>query len=142
MNKSVLIVDDSATLRASVHFTLSEKGYEVFQAENGQQGLQLLAELSGKGGEIGMIITDVNMPVMDGIETLRGLKRIDPDCVVVMLTSLANRQTIDDAAKNGASNYIRKDAPFEEIGRALAETIDTCFGSEPPEAGAPPAPFP
>jgi len=75
---------------------------------------------------------------MDGIDTLRGLKKINPDCVVVMLTSLANRQTIDEAVKNGASNYIRKDAPFEEIGRALAETIDTCFEPEAPDPGAAP----
>ena len=66
---------------------------------------------------------DVNMPLMDGIETLRELKKINPDCVVVMLTSLANRQTIDEAVANGAANYIRKDAPLEEIGRALAETM-------------------
>jgi DNA-binding NarL/FixJ family response regulator len=76
---------------------------------------------------------DVNMPVMDGIETLRALKQIDPDCVVVMLTSLANRQTIDEAVALGAANYIRKDAPPEEIGRALNDTIDNCFESGDPD---------
>ncbi len=70
---------------------------------------------------------------MDGIETLRALKGIDPDCVVVMLTSLANRQTIDEAVALGAANYIRKDAPPEEIGRALSETIDNCFEPEESE---------
>jgi DNA-binding NarL/FixJ family response regulator len=80
---------------------------------------------------------DVNMPVMDGIETLRNLKQADPSAVVVMLTSLANRQTIDEAVALGAANYIRKDAPPEDIGRALAETIDACF-----ESGDEPAPAP
>jgi DNA-binding NarL/FixJ family response regulator len=75
---------------------------------------------------------------MDGLETLRALKAIDPDCVVVMLTSLANRQTIDEAVALGAANYIRKDAPPEDIGRALAETIDTCFEQDEPDAGSPP----
>jgi two-component system chemotaxis response regulator CheY len=46
-----------------------------------------------------------------------------------MLTSLANRQTIDEAVALGAANYIRKDAPPEEIGRALNDTIDNCFES-------------
>jgi two-component system chemotaxis response regulator CheY len=81
---------------------------------------------------------DVNMPVMDGIETLRALKALNPDCVVVMLTSLANRQTIDDAAALGAANYIRKDAPPEDIGRALSDTIDSCFEFDDSEAGTPP----
>ena len=61
---------------------------------------------------------------------------INPDCVVVMLTSLANRQTIDDAVALGAANYIRKDAPPEEIGRALADTIDNCFEPDDPDAGS------
>jgi DNA-binding NarL/FixJ family response regulator len=76
------------------------------------------------------------MPVMDGIETLRALKKADPNAVVVMLTSLANRQTIDEAVALGAANYIRKDAPPEDIGRALAETIEASFeqGDEPPAA--------
>jgi len=82
-----------------------------------------------------LVLLDVNMPQMDGLETLRALKALDPDCVVVMLTSLANRQTIDEAAALGAANYIRKDAPPEEIGRALADTIDTCFVQDEPEAG-------
>ena len=50
-----------------------------------------------------------------------------------MLTSLANRQTIDEAVALGAANYIRKDSPPEDIGRALAETIEACFETE--EAG-------
>jgi len=78
------------------------------------------------------------MPVMDGLETLRALKAVNPDCVVIMLTSLANRQTIDQAAALGAANYIRKDAPSEEIGRALSETIEACFEAEEPEGSAPP----
>jgi len=64
------------------------------------------------------------MPHMDGIQTLRKLKEIDPDCVVIMLTSLANRETVERALELGAVNYIRKDTPKEEIAKSLAETID------------------
>jgi DNA-binding NarL/FixJ family response regulator len=76
---------------------------------------------------------------MDGLETLRALKALNPDCVVIMLTSLANRQTIDQAAELGAANYIRKDAPPEEIGRALSDTIESCFEPDETEGGAPSA---
>ena len=60
---------------------------------------------------------DVSMPRMDGIEALKALKAFDPNCAVIMLTSLANRETIDQALEAGALNYIRKDTPKEEIAR-------------------------
>lgn len=131
---SILLVDDEAHIRKFISLLLRHLGVKrIFEAKNGTEALEVYQREKAD-----LILLDVNMPVMDGIDTLRGLKKINPDCVVVMLTSLANRQTIDEAVKNGASNYIRKDAPFEEIGRALAETIDTCFEPEAPDPGATP----
>ena len=130
----ILAVDDSASMRGMVAFTLRSAGYEVSEAENGQLALD-----AARDARFDLVLADVNMPVMDGIETLRALKAINPNCVVVMLTSLANRQTIDEAVALGAANYIRKDAPPEEIGRALADTIDSCFESEEPVEEEPPA---
>ncbi len=133
---SILLVDDEAHIRKFISLLLRHLGVKrIFEAKNGTEALEVYQREKAD-----LILLDVNMPVMDGIDTLRGLKKINPDCVVVMLTSLANRQTIDEAVKNGASNYIRKDAPFEEIGRALAETIDTCFEPDAPDPGAPPPP--
>jgi len=105
----------------------------IFEAHNGASALEVY-----KVERPDLVMLDVNMPQMDGLETLRALKAMDPDCVVVMLTSLANRQTIDQAVALGAANYIRKDAPPEDIGRALADTIDTCFESGEPDSGAAP----
>jgi DNA-binding NarL/FixJ family response regulator len=67
------------------------------------------------------------MPKLGGLETLRALKAINPDCVVVMLTSLATRQVIEEAAELGATNYIRKDTPKDEILKTLRETIEKSF---------------
>lgn len=75
MSKNVLIVDDSATLRASVKFTLSEAGYSVQEAVNGKDGLQKLQELQTKGDQVSLIISDINMPEMDGISFIREVKR-------------------------------------------------------------------
>lgn len=131
---SILLVDDEAHIRKFISLLLRHLGVKrILEASNGSEALEVYEKEKAD-----LILLDVNMPMMDGIETLQGLKRINPNCVVVMLTSLANRQTIDEAVKHGASNYIRKDAPFEEIGRALAETIDTCFESDVPDTGAPP----
>jgi len=129
---SILLVDDEAHIRKFMSLLLRHLGVaRIFEAPNGQAALEVF-----KREKPDLVMLDVNMPQMDGIETLRALKQLDPDCIVVMLTSLANRQTIDQAAALGAANYIRKDAPPEEIGRALAETIDNCFEQEEPEEGA------
>ena len=74
MADRILIVDDSATLRAPVDYTLSEAGYEVVQASNGKEALELLASYGGKNDKISMIITDINMPLMDGIDFIRKVK--------------------------------------------------------------------
>ncbi len=132
---SILLVDDEAHIRKFISLLLRHLGVgRIFEAANGSLALDVYRKESPD-----LVMLDVNMPVMDGIETLRALKAINPDCVVVMLTSLANRQTIDEAVALGAANYIRKDAPPEQIGRALSETIDNCFESEDSEGDAPPA---
>jgi CheY-like chemotaxis protein len=132
---SILLVDDEAHIRKFISLLLRHLGVSrIMEAPNGSEALEVYKRESPD-----LVMLDVNMPIMDGIETLRALKALNPDCVVVMLTSLANRQTIDEAVALGAANYIRKDAPPEEIGRALADTIDNCFESEEPEEEAPPA---
>jgi CheY-like chemotaxis protein len=132
---SILLVDDEAHIRKFISLLLRHLGVSrIFEAPNGSVALEVY-----KKENPDLVMLDVNMPVMDGIETLRALKGINPDCVVVMLTSLANRQTIDEAVALGAANYIRKDAPPEEIGRALSDTIDNCFEPDDSDAGSPQA---
>jgi two-component system chemotaxis response regulator CheY len=74
MKKNILIVDDSPTLRASVNFVLSGGGYNVLQADNGETGLQKLNESREKGLRIHLIISDINMPKMNGLEFLKAVK--------------------------------------------------------------------
>jgi two-component system chemotaxis response regulator CheY len=123
---SIMLVDDEAHIRKFISLLLRHLGItRIFEAHNGVEAIEVYKRESPD-----LVMLDVNMPVMDGIETLRALKQLNPDCVVVMLTSLANRQTIDEAAALGAANYIRKDAPPEDIGRALSDTIDACFEAD------------
>ena len=76
------------------------------------------------------MLLDVNMPVLDGLEALRRIREFDPDSVVIMLTSLTTRVAVETALELGASNYIRKDTPREEISTALVETVRACFEDE------------
>jgi len=114
MGKNILIVDDSPTLRASVRFALSETGYSIHQAENGKLGLQKLAEIHTAGDRIHLIITDVNMPEMNGLEFLRQLKdensrfRFIP--VVVLITE--REETLKQKGREyGAAGWMTK--PFK-----------------------------
>lgn len=123
---TILLIDDEAHIRKYVGLILRGLGNPtIIEATNGQEGVAAYQRENPD-----LVLLDVNMPVMDGIETLTALKQVDPDCIVVMLTSLANRQTIEQASELGATNYIRKDASREEITQTLTEVIESCFETE------------
>ncbi len=119
----ILLVDDEPHIRKYVSLILKQLGSPIIvEAGNGEEAIAAYQR-----EDPDLVLMDVNMPKMDGIETLKHLKEIDPNCVVIMLTSLANRETIEQALELGAANYIRKDTPKEEIAKSLSETIDACF---------------
>lgn len=125
-NGMILLVDDEPHIRKYVGLILKQIGQPVIiEAGNGQEGVAAYQRDNPD-----LVLLDVNMPIMDGIETLKKLKEVDPNCVVIMLTSLANRSTVEQALELGAANYIRKDTPKEEIAKSLSETIDACFEVE------------
>jgi two-component system, chemotaxis family, chemotaxis protein CheY len=116
----ILLVDDEAHIRKYVGLILKQLGTPVVsEAGNGQEAI-----VEFEKNKPDFVLLDVNMPHLDGIETLRKLKQLDPNCVVIMLTSLANRETVERALDLGAANYIRKDTPKEEIAKALEEIIE------------------
>jgi YesN/AraC family two-component response regulator len=115
----ILLVDDEAHIRKFVSLILKQIGQPVIrEAVNGEDALAAYHEEKPD-----LVLLDVNMPRMDGMETLRKLKEVDPDCVVIMLTSLANRESVERALELGAANYIRKDTPKDEIAQALTDII-------------------
>lgn len=122
----ILLVDDEAHVRKFVGLIARTLGNPtLIEAANGADAVEIY-----RREQPDLVLLDVNMPILDGIATLRELKKIDPDAVVVMLTSLANRQTVEEALELGASNYLRKDTPKDEIVQHLRETIHAIFGSE------------
>jgi two-component system chemotaxis response regulator CheY len=120
---TVLLVDDEPHIRKFVSLILKQLGTPVvLEAANGEQALEVYRRENPD-----LVLMDVSMPRMDGIETLKALKVIDPNCAVIMLTSIVNRDTIEQAVEAGALNYIRKDIPKDEIAKALRETIEANF---------------
>lgn len=119
----ILLVDDEPHIRKFVSLILKQLGHPIIvEAGNGEEAIAVYQR-----DDPDLVLMDVSMPRMDGIETLKALKAIDPDCAVIMLTSLANRETIEQALEAGALNYIRKDTPKDEIAKALEETIGAAF---------------
>ena len=85
-----------------------------------------------------LVLLDVSMPALDGVQALERIRQADPDAVVIMLTSLTNRQTIEECLRLGAVGYLRKDLPHPELLAELQRLIDENF--EDSEANPPPAP--
>jgi two-component system chemotaxis response regulator CheY len=120
---SILLVDDEAHIRKFIGLVLRQiQAATIFEASNGEEALALYAQHRPD-----LILLDVNMPKLGGLETLRGLKALNPECVVVMLTSLATRQIIEESADLGAANYLRKDTPKDFVLQSLRETIEANF---------------
>jgi YesN/AraC family two-component response regulator len=122
----ILLVDDEAHIRKYLGLILKTLGQPVLiEAANGEEAVAAFQR-----DKPDLVLLDVNMPILDGLGALAQLQALDPQCVVVMLTSLSNRETVETALTLGAVDYIRKDTPKEEIARALAETLTARFGSE------------
>jgi two-component system, chemotaxis family, chemotaxis protein CheY len=122
-NGSVLVADDELHIRKFVGMILMQLGIKtILEAGNGEEAIAIFQKLKPK-----VVLLDVNMPFVNGLEALKKIKEIDPGCVAIMLTSLTTAETVDEALALGAAGYILKDAQKEEIASDLAETIDACF---------------
>jgi two-component system NtrC family response regulator len=110
MKPSILIVDDEKNTRDGLKWSLEDAGYACAVAENGQQALALLADR-----DFDLVITDLKMPGIDGMELLRRLKRDDPDVEVIMLTAHGTIETAVEAMEQGAAHYQTKPVDLKEL---------------------------
>lgn len=109
MGKKIMVVDDSSSIRALIATTLQGEGYEVLEAEDGQDALANLDGLK----QVDMMITDLNMPRVDGINLIQQFRKI-PGCrfiPVVMLTTESQEEKRREGKAAGASAWLTK--PFK-----------------------------
>jgi len=99
----VLVVDDERSMRELLSIVLRRDGYEVLIAEDGATGLELL-----KRERVDILITDLRMPQMNGVDLLREAKRIAPDIVSIVMTAFATTETAVEALRLGAADYVTK----------------------------------
>ncbi|HDZ62467.1 MAG TPA: response regulator [Nitrospirae bacterium] len=118
--KKILAIDDEHIVRISCQRSLSGLDYDVKTASNGQDGLDLL-EKEG----FDLVLLDLKMPDMDGIEVLNKIKRNWPDTVVIMITGFSTVETAVKTLKLGAYNYIEKPFTPDALRDAVSEVLKT-----------------
>lgn len=115
MSKYIMIIDDSPTIRVSVEMALKPLGIPVRQAENGQNALDIISDIKSKGEEVALCISDINMPVLNGIEFITEFRKSDKFTPVVVLTTEAEKDTIQKGKEAGASGWIIKPFQAEDL---------------------------
>lgn len=115
---SVVIADDENHIRSLISTLIRTLSFNVVgEAVNGIEALQLVKE---KHPEI--VLLDINMPQMNGLESLRRIVELSPQTCVIMLTSLADTETVEECIANGAASFIRKDTPLDTMKGMILDT--------------------
>ncbi len=115
----MMLVDDEERYLYTTRKLLEKKGYEVLTAKSGKEALEQL-----KSHDVHVVILDVKMPEMDGMETLRAIKSRYPIVEVIMLTGHATVDSAIDGMNSGACDYIMKPADIDEIVEKAVEAFE------------------
>ena len=110
MSKSILIVEDEEVLRQSLAELLVDEGYEVHQAGDGKEAYDFILKQP-----IDLILTDIRMPNMDGIELMGKLQQTAPQTPVIILTAYGTVESAVAAMRSGAHDYLLKPVNFDEV---------------------------
>lgn len=106
----ILIVDDEESMCQYLAILLRKDGYDITTANSGIQALQIIGEQ-----QFELVMTDIQMPKMDGIQLLKGIKALDPTTPVIIMTAYASEQSAIDAVNLGAFSYLQKHCKNDEI---------------------------
>ncbi len=114
----VLICDDEEGIRESFKLILSDL-YDLHFAENGLKGLEMLKTLSPAA-----MLLDIKMPKLNGMETLKQIKKLKPTLPVIIVTGYQSVELAQEALKNGASDYIPKPFDSKQILKAISKILE------------------
>ena len=118
VHKRILLVDDEENTLAVLSNILTHDGYDVSLARNGQEALNYLCSK-----DVELIITDLNMPDMNGLMFLRELNRIHPNSNVIMVTGYGDIESYIEAMTQGVFEYINKPVNYVDLKKAINKII-------------------
>jgi signal transduction histidine kinase len=122
---TILIVDDEEDIREVLEIALMDMGHEVFLAPDGKKALELFEEQHPA-----IVITDIKMPVMGGIELLKQVKRRSPDTQVIMITGHGDMDLTIDSLKFGATDFITKPVNVDILEIAVTKAVDQLIAQQ------------
>ncbi len=127
---SVLIADDEPHIRMMLRKLMESMGiFDIREASDGLEACRMYGDSPSD-----FVVMDINMPRMTGLEALKAITDVDPEAVIIMLTSIGTRQAVETSVEHGACFYIRKDTPLKEIREKLENVLEEVFGDEEEEA--------
>jgi len=115
----ILVVDDDLSMRELLEFLLGREGYRVTLAETGKKGIAMLDK-----GPYELILCDIKLGDMTGLDVLRAAKESDPDATVIMISAFATTETAVEAMNVGAYDYVPKPFDNEELLATIAKALD------------------
>src|SRR3954468_15293246 len=115
----ILVVDDERSMREMLAILLKREGYEVLVAENGKAAIATLEK-----EQVDILISDIKMPDLSGVEVLRAAKRIDQDILGIMMTAFASTETAVEAMRLGACDYLSKPFDVDLLKMKVREKIE------------------
>lgn len=118
MTNKIMVVDDDTDLRSTLQEILMDEGLDVISAEDGFQAIRMASEY-----QIALILMDIRMPGMDGVEAFLKIKKVLPDCTVVMMTGQAVESRIQIALSEGAKTCLIKPISIEQVLEIVDEVV-------------------
>ncbi|PLS18490.1 two-component system response regulator [Bacillus sp. M6-12] len=118
MEQKILIVDDQFGIRILLNEVLQKEGFKTFQAANGVQALSVVTDHSPD-----LVLLDMKIPGMDGIEILKRMKKLDPDIRVIIMTAYGELDMIQEAKDLGAMTHFAKPFDIDDIRKAVREYL-------------------
>ena len=115
----IIIVDDEKDMRDFLEIMLRKEGYDALGVESAPVALE---EIKSRGADL--VISDVRMPVMGGVDFLKAMKEMDPEALVVMITAYASVETAIDAMKAGAYDYFTKPFNIDEVKFTVRKALE------------------
>lgn len=115
----VLIVDDAAFMRMMIKDILTKNGYEIAaEAENGQKAIEKYQETSPD-----LVLMDITMPEMDGIQSLKKIREVDQNAKVIMCSAMGQQAMVIEAIQSGAKDFIVKPFQAERVLEAVKKVV-------------------
>ncbi len=118
---AVLVVDDEESVRAVAEGLLRSMGFEVECAVDGQDALQ---RFQARPGAFRMVLMDLTMPRMNGVEAFREMRRVDPGCRVVLTSGYSEQEAVQDFTGKGLAAFVQKPFRVEDLRRAIRKALE------------------